>query len=174
MESLHQSALIASRPYLGEKLMNQIDQAEATLCAWIAQSPLPKAHRDKQNPRHEQRFKEGLERLERSAYLESMKALAQTALLRLLLALAWFALLSPLILFIALDALCMRALRFESYAASQPTLYKTALSLPGFLLGLGLLLLLVPTVIPSWVGAFFYLAFLVSVHTLITHFHQFE
>ncbi len=121
----------------------------------------------------ESEVKDGFERLESTPYWLAFKSLMATAVIRLSLALAWFVLLTPLLIGTVLDAVIVRKLRYESFACTHPTVYRAALLAPATLLCLATLAILAPLPLPMFLPALFYLGFLLSVHTLVAHFHKF-
>lgn len=131
---------------------------------------LPEAQVD---ARHDAPVQTFSERLWSSPYFVSMRAMLELSCVRGILALAWFAVLSPLMLAVAIDAWVVRRLKYESFAVHHPTLYKVALSSPSVLLGCAFMVMLMPWFIPAWVACGFYLAFLMSLHLIVSNFHRF-
>lgn len=67
----------------------------------------------------------------------------------------------------------VRRLKYESFAVHHPTLYQVALSSPTVLLICAFAVMLMPWFIPAWVAALFYVAFLMSIHLIVSNFHRF-
>lgn len=61
----------------------------------------------------------------------------------------------------------------ESFAVHHPTLYQAALSSPTVLLICAFAVMLMPWFIPAWIAALFYVAFLMSIHLIVSNFHRF-
>lgn len=112
-------------------------------------------------------------RLWAAPYFLSMRALMEMSVVRGILALAWFAFLSPLLIAVVIDAWVVRRLKYESFAVHHPTLYQVALSSPSVLLICAFAVMLMPWFIPAWIAALFYVAFLMSIHLIVSNFHRF-
>ena len=112
-------------------------------------------------------------RLWSSPYFVSMRAMLEMSCVRGILAIGWFAFLSPILIAVVIDAWVVRRLKYESFAVHHPTLYQVALSSPTVLLICAFAVMLMPWFIPAWVAALFYVAFLMSIHLIVSNFHRF-
>ena len=65
------------------------------------------------------------------------------------------------------------SMKYESFAVHHPTLYQAALSSPTVLLICAFAVMLMPWFIPAWIAALFYVAFLMSIHLIVSNFHRF-
>ena len=81
--------------------------------------------------------------------------------------------LSPILIAVVIDAWVVRRLKYESFAVHHPTLYQAALSSPTVLLICAFAVMLMPWFIPTWIAALFYVAFLMSIHLIVSNFHRF-
>lgn len=117
--------------------------------------------------------KEFFTRLWSSPYFVSMRAMLEMSCVRAILAMGWFAFLSPILIAVVIDAWVVRRLKYESFAVHHPTLYQAALSSPTVLLICAFAVMLMPWFIPAWIAALFYVAFLMSIHLIVSNFHRF-
>ena len=117
--------------------------------------------------------KEFFTRLWSSPYFVSMRAMLEMSCVRAILAIGWFAFLSPILIAVVIDAWVVRRLKYESFAVHHPTLYQAALSSPTVLLICAFAVMLMPWFIPAWIAALFYVAFLMSIHLIVSNFHRF-
>ena len=117
--------------------------------------------------------KEFFTRLWSSPYFVSMRAMLEMSCVRAILAIGWFAFLSPILISVVIDAWVVRRLKYESFAVHHPTLYQVALSSPTVLLICAFAVMLMPWFIPAWIAALFYVAFLMSIHLIVSNFHRF-
>lgn len=117
--------------------------------------------------------KEFFTRLWSSPYFVSMRAMLEMSCIRAILAIGWFAFLSPILIAVVIDAWVVRRLKYESFAVHHPTLYQAALSSPTVLLICAFAVMLMPWFIPAWIAALFYVAFLMSIHLIVSNFHRF-
>ena len=111
--------------------------------------------------------KEFFTRLWSSPYFVSMRAMLEMSCVRAILAIGWFAFLSPILIAVVIR------LKYESFAVHHPTLYQAALSSPTVLLICAFAVMLMPWFIPAWIAALFYVAFLMSIHLIVSNFHRF-
>ena len=117
--------------------------------------------------------KEFFTRLWSSPYFVSMRAMLEMSCVRAILAIGWFAFLSPVLIAVVIDAWVVRRLKYESFAVHHPTLYQAALSSPTVLLICAFAMMLMPWFIPAWIATLFYVAFLMSIHLIVSNFHRF-
>lgn len=117
--------------------------------------------------------KEFFTRLWFSPYFVSMRAMLEMSCVRAILAIGWFAFLSPILIAVVIDAWVVRRLKYETFAVHHPTLYQVALSSPTVLLICAFAVMLMPWFIPAWIAALFYVAFLMSIHLIVSNFHRF-
>lgn len=136
----------------------------------LAGKMLPEAQLDS---RHDRPMENFFSRVWGSPYFAAMRAMLELSVVRAILALIWFAALCPILMAVVLDAWVVRRLKYESFAAVHPTLYQSAVSAPPVLLTTAFIVMMFPGTIPIWIATLFYIAFLISIHIIVSNFHRF-